>query len=63
MDHFIQLYLGVLFAHAGEMESVDDEIDVKDQPLFPSSECDQVCSTHYDPHVYYKFDIRNLSSF
>ena len=44
MDDFIQLYLSVYFALAEEMASVYDEIDVKDEPLFPSLECDQVCS-------------------
>ena len=53
MNHFIQLYLCVFFAHAGEMASVYDEIDVKDEPLFPSLECDQVGSVLYDPYVYY----------
>ena len=43
MDHFIQLYLCVFFAHTEEMASVYDEIDVKDEPLFPSLECEQVC--------------------
>ena len=44
MDHFIQLYLCVFFAHAEEMASVYDEIDIKDEPLFPSLESDQVSS-------------------
>ena len=44
MDHFIQLYLCVFFAHAEEMASVYDEIDIKDESLFPSLESDQVCS-------------------
>ena len=44
MDHFILLYLCVFFVHAEEMTSVYDEIDVKDEPLLPSLECDQVCS-------------------
>ena len=52
MDHFIQLYLCVFFAHAGEMASVSDEIDVKDEPPFPSLECDQVCSVPYDSYLY-----------
>ena len=43
MDHFIQLFSCVFFAHAEEMASVFDEIDVKDEPLFPSLEYDQVC--------------------
>ena len=43
MDYFIQQYLYVFFAHAEEMASVYDEIDVKDEPLFPLLECDQVC--------------------
>ena len=47
MDHFIQLYLSVYFALAEEMASVYDEIDVKDEPLFPSLECDQVCSVFF----------------
>ena len=47
MDHFIQLYLCVFFAHAEEIASVYDEIDVKDEPLFPSLECDQVCSVFF----------------
>ena len=49
MDHFIHLYLCVFFAHAEEMASVYDEIDVKDEPLFPSLECDQVCSLIVSP--------------
>ena len=53
MDHFIQLYLFVFFGHAEEMASVYDEIDVKDEPLFPSLECDQVC--FYDFYVAYIF--------
>ena len=53
MNHFIPLYLYVFFAHAGEMASVYDQIDVKDEPLFPSLECDQVGSVLYDPYVYY----------
>ena len=61
MNRFIQLYLCVFFAHAGEMASVYDQIDVKDEPLFPAVECDQVGSVLYDPYVYYWFNIRNLS--
>ena len=45
MYYFIQLYLCVFFApHSEEMASVYDEIDVKEEPLFPSLESDQVCS-------------------
>ena len=47
MDPFIQLYLSVFFARAEKMASVYDEIDVKDEPLFPSLECDQVCSVFF----------------
>ena len=35
------------FAHAEEMASVHDGIYVKDEPLFPSLECDQVCSVFF----------------
>ena len=44
MVNFIQLYLYVFFGHAEEMATVYNEIDVKDEPLFPPLECDQVCS-------------------
>ena len=47
MDHLIQLYLCVFFAYAEEMASVYEEIDIKDEPLFPSLECDQVCSVFF----------------
>ena len=43
------------------MASVYDEIDVKDEPLFLSLEYDQVCSVFYNPNVYYRFHIPNLS--
>ena len=42
MDHF--MYLCVFFARPEEMASVYDEIDIKDEPLFPSLESDQVSS-------------------
>ena len=45
MDHF--MYLCVFFARTEEMASVYDEIDIKDEPLFPSMECDQVCSVYF----------------
>ena len=44
MEHFIQLNLCFFCVHAEEMASVHDVIYVKDEPLFPSLECDQVCS-------------------
>ena len=48
MDKFIQLYLYVLFNHAEEIASgLKVEIDVKDEPLLPSLECDQVCSVFF----------------
>ena len=47
LAHFIPLYLCVFFAHTEEMAFVCDEIDIKDEPLFPSSECDQVCSVFF----------------
>ena len=42
MHHFIQLYLCDFFAHTEEMASFYDEIDVKDDPIFPLLECDQI---------------------
>ena len=54
MDHSIQMYLCVLFGHAEEMASVYDEIDVKDEPLFPSLECDKVCFYNlYVAYIYF----------
>ena len=47
MHNFIEPYLCVFFAHTEEMASVYDEIDVKDEPLSPSLECDQVCSVFF----------------
>ena len=47
MDHSIQMYLCVLFGHAEEMASVYEEIDIKNEPLFPSLECNQVCSVFF----------------
>ena len=47
LDHFIQLYLCVSFAHAEEMASVYVEINVKDEPLLPSLECDLVGSEFF----------------
>ena len=41
------LYLSLFFGHAEEMASVYDEIDIKEEPLFPSLECDQVCSVYF----------------
>ena len=37
----------VFFAHAGEMASVCDVIEVEEEPFFPSSDCDQVCSVFF----------------
>ena len=48
MDYSIQLYLCLcFFDHAEGMASVYDEVDVKDESLFPSLECDQVCSVFF----------------
>ena len=45
---FIPIKYGPLYSEemalAEEMAPVCDEIDVKDEPLFPSLECKQVCS-------------------
>ena len=47
MDQFIQLYLCVFFAHAGEMASVYDVIDVEEEPFFHLLDFDQVCSVFF----------------
>ena len=52
----------VFFAHTEEMKSVHDEIDVKDEPLSSSLECDQVCSVFFMTHMFIiRFHIRNSS--
>ena len=47
----------VFLYNAEEMSFVYDEIDEKDEPLFPSWECDQVCSVFFMTHVYHRFNI------